>query len=142
MSEYEELVKTLRLRAELWEKVYGEESVSEKAADAIEELSETVNMQKAQIIAMAGEDKPRWISVDEALPEESEGTVLVCFPNKPPYNLEEPFINAKRDRRVQTGHYSQFSKKWYIGDFCGVGDTDPIAWMPLPEPPQEAQNEL
>lgn len=113
-----------------------------EAADTIEELLDTVEMQKAQIIAMAGEEKPRWILTSELLPEEGDGTVLVCFPDVPPYNLKEPFVNAKHDKRVQTGHYSQFSKTWYIGDFCGVGGTEPIAWMPMLEPLQEAQHEL
>ena len=36
---YDELVKTLRLRAALWEKMYDEDNVLKQAADAIEELS-------------------------------------------------------------------------------------------------------
>jgi len=56
---YDELVKTLRLRAALWEKMYDEDNVLKQAADAIEELS-----------------KPRWIPVTERLPEQ-EKKVLV-----------------------------------------------------------------
>lgn len=81
--------------------------------------------------------KHGWISVKERLPEESDGTVLVCFPDVSPYNLKEPFTNAKHGRRIETAHYSQFSKTWYIGDMCGVGGEDPIYWKPLPEPPKE-----
>lgn len=45
-----------------------------EAADAIEELSAIREEQKAQIILMAaeiGDQKPRWISVEERLPEEN-----------------------------------------------------------------------
>lgn len=58
---YDELVKTLRLRAALWEKMYDEDIVLKQAADAIEKLS-----------------KPRWIPVTERLPEEGV-SVQVCF---------------------------------------------------------------
>lgn len=36
---YDELVKTLRLRAALWEKMYDEDIVLKQAADTIEVLS-------------------------------------------------------------------------------------------------------
>ena len=52
---YSDLIKTLRLRAALWEKMYDEDNVLKQAADAIEELS-----------------KPRWIPVTEALPRAGE----------------------------------------------------------------------
>lgn len=80
---------------------------------------------------------PKWISVEEGLPTESDGTVLVCFPDVQPYNLDEPFVNAKHDRRVRTATYSQYSKQWYIGDMCAVGKVSPTYWMPLPQPPKE-----
>ena len=73
-----------------------------------------------------------WIEVEEELPTESEGTVLVLMPNKSPYNLKEPFVNAKHNQRVQTAKYSQFSKMWYFGDSNSVGGADPIAWARLP----------
>ena len=79
----------------------------------------------------------QWISVKDRLPTESDGTVLICYPNEAPYNLMEPHPNAKHDQRVATGCYSQYSSTWYHGDMMGVGGADPIAWMPLPEPPKE-----
>lgn len=44
-----------------------------------------------------------WISVKDRLPTESDGTVLICYPNQAPYNLMEPHINAKHDRRMYAG---------------------------------------
>ena len=38
----EELIKTLRLRAAIWEKMYDEDGVLKQAADAIEELQDTL----------------------------------------------------------------------------------------------------
>lgn len=65
-----------------------------------------------------------WVSVKDRLPNEATGCVLVCMPKE-------------SHSRVRTGQYSEYSKQWYIGDMCGVGGDEPIAWMPLPEPPKE-----
>lgn len=75
----------------------------------------------------------KWIPVSEAMPEEADGTVLVCMPNKFPYNEKEPFVNAKHNRQVETATYSQYSDTWHYTD-GGVKSTRPIAWMPLPMP--------
>ena len=87
------------------------------------------------------EAEPRWIPVTERLPEESDGTVLVCMPNIWPYNYKEPFINAKHNCQVRTATHSEHSGNWYYSDGA-VGDVEPIAWMPLPEPYQEAKDGL
>jgi len=75
-----------------------------------------------------------WIPCDERLPEESDGTVLVCFPDIFPYNSKEPFPNAKHDQRVTIATRSQFSKMWYKESGSIINFMQPIAWMPLPEP--------
>lgn len=77
----------------------------------------------------------KWIPVTEHLPTESDGTVLVCHADKPPYYLSEPYINAKHNRRVVIGHYSEHSKRWY-GE-AGSLMNDITHWMPRPEPPKE-----
>ena len=68
-----------------------------------------------------------WIKCSERLPEESDGTVLVCFPDEFPYSNKEPYVNAKHNQRVRIASYSQFSNTWYIGDFCAIGEVRPIA---------------
>lgn len=62
-------------------------------------------------------EQTEWIPIEKELPNERCGRVLVSMPNG----------------EVTTALYSEYSKMWYIGDFCGVGDADPIAWMPLPQ---------
>lgn len=78
-----------------------------------------------------------WISVEDRLPEDGDGTVLVCFPDIEPYNLKEHFVNAKHDTRVKTAVYSEYSGTWIIGDMGGVSNIQPTHWRPLPEPPEE-----
>ena len=80
----------------------------------------------------------RWIPVSERLPEEADGTVLVCMPNESPYNEREQFINAKHNQQVETAHYSQYSDTWYFA-MGAVSETRPVAWMPLPEPYEKEQ---
>jgi hypothetical protein len=104
---------------------------------AIEE-TEVDGKTLAEWIALLKDYKQHeWIRVEDSMPTESDGTVLVCFPDKSPYNCREHYVDAKHDMRVRTAHYSQFSDEWYIGDMAGVGGTRPTHWMPLPEPPKE-----
>lgn len=79
----------------------------------------------------------QWISIKDRMPTESDGTVLVCFPDMQPYHFREPYPDAKHDMRVRTAVYSQYNDRWYIGDAAGVSDIRPTHWMPLPEPPKE-----
>ena len=75
---YDELIKTLRLRAALWEKMYDEDSVLKQAADAIEELLKDLERSKSfesfwqheaeealKKFQVAISNKPKWIPVTE-----------------------------------------------------------------------------
>ena len=68
---HDELVERLRSEAECPDNYPEDSALMREAADAIEELSAIREEQKAQIIAMAAEDKPRWIPVTE----ENDGEV-------------------------------------------------------------------
>ena len=78
-----------------------------------------------------------WISVEDKLPTESDGTVLVCMPDVWPHNDKEPFVNAKHDCRVRVAHYSEFSNNWTY-EMGGINkEFRPTHWMPLPAPPTD-----
>lgn len=102
----------------------------------IEGRKSDIELHEALDIAIAAL-RNGWISVNDRLPEEGDGTVLVCFPDIEPYNLKEHFVNAKHDTRVKTAVYSEYSGTWIIGDMGGVSNIQPIHWRPLPEPPEE-----
>lgn len=50
-----------------------------------------------------------WIRVKDRLPTESDGMVLVCFPDVSPYNLPQPYVGCSISRRVRMGTYSEYS---------------------------------
>lgn len=102
--------------------------------EQMQRLKEQIKSAKMSIEPV---EESKWIKCSDRMPEESDGTVLVCFPDEFPYSDKEPYVNAKHNRRVRTASYSQFNNTWYIGDFNAIGKVRPIAWMPLPEPLKE-----
>ena len=86
--------------------------------------------------AIPSVDIPQWISVDERLPDKNEGLVLVCMPDEFPYNTKQPYPDVEQNERIGIAHYENCVKRWWM-DGYKLGDTIPIAWMPLPEPPKE-----
>lgn len=67
--------------------------------------------------------QPKWISVEERLPEEGV-TVLGAFLRYNGYEINITKYCVYPHRSV-----------WFIGDMNSVGST-PTHWMPLPEPPK------
>ena len=81
-----------------------------QVADAIEELS-----------------KPRWIPVTERLPEEEKKRYWVCTDTE--YQCECRWTN----NRFGMGEFDEWG--WSIFDIPQYSHV--VAWMPLPEPPEE-----
>lgn len=133
---YDELVKRLRHSANIAERgLITPPSELCAAADAIEEPSAICDEQKAQIILMAAEieeKQPRWIPVTERLPEEEESVFVV-----------RKFLGVKG--QVPPSTYTEIAYRCgdrWIADsdeykIAWHRHTDPLYWMPLPEPPKE-----
>lgn len=135
---YDELIKTLRLRAALWEKMYDEDNVLKQAADAIEELSKDLErskelesfwekeaneaLKKFQLAVarfqLAVASKPRWIPVTERLPDDLQ-TVLV----------------VRKDGGIYCWMYSACSPtdEVWVDEYANAFSVyDVTHWMPLP----------
>lgn len=134
---YEELVKRLRERAECFD-YDGRPDIAcdyEEAADAIEELSRTHDADAKEIewLKKCLQDlpkPPRWISVEERLPEQriNQNTLdfeyALCattFGDVRPY---------KYGRRIGQGDAHFWNGAGYVDAYV-------THWMPLPEPPKE-----
>ena len=143
---YDELVKTIRAEIKKWkfvDSVIGEKSDATKilsqAADAIEELSRlNAEIKKRKLKARMA--KPRWIPVEERLPECEGERVLVasnfltsylrvsiCYFSK---NLED-VDKYDFDGEKRSGFYAHDAEYGYYERLCVR------YWMPLPQPPKE-----
>ena len=130
---YDELVKRLRSEAVYLPEKFSKNAelldVLMKAADAIEGLSHAVDQ-------MTKWRKNPWISVTERLPEEEESVFVV-----------RKFLGVKG--QVPPSTYTEIAYR--IGDrWVADSDeykiarhrhTDPLYWMPLPEPPTAEEGE-
>ena len=79
---------------------------------------------------------PRWIPVDEMLPEDETPVLVYCIPRDD---------DGTPSCAGCDGHGGIISTAWYerLGDGDGEhwvsdGLAPPLFWMPLPEPPDEA----
>ncbi|MBO7670359.1 MAG: DUF551 domain-containing protein [Oscillospiraceae bacterium] len=103
-----------------------------ETTDAIEELKRDLDFAIRAEEAAAKACTPRWISVEERLPEEEESVFVV-----------RKFLGVKG--QVPPSTYTEIAYR--IGDrWVADSDeykiarhrhTDPLYWMPLPEPPKE-----
>ena len=120
---YDELIKRLRSVKDSWQAE--EESWMLQAADAIEELSAVVRVQKAVL-----EKFPRWIPVTERLPEAESKSFWVC--TETGYQCECRWTN----NRFGIRELDEWG--WCLFDIPPYQKV--VAWMPLPcpyEPPEE-----
>lgn len=128
---YDELLERLHKRIALTTAGSPLQDDLKEAADAIEEMSAIRAEQKAQIIAMAAEDKPCWIPVTERLPVGGDDSGAVC----------ENVCLMMDDGTVSCGWMNGITKKvYYLNARDDVIIKAPITrvthWMPLHEPPK------
>lgn len=137
MRDYEELVRRLKICPDYndgckncpREHDLGCRSTTmREAADAIEELSLVCRTQKAAFDAYIGKT-PKWISVEEKLPDKADGDWVIGVVNGKIGNVT--YIDS-----VAMVTFDPCEKVWFL-------DEDPFVsvkvahWMPLPEPPEE-----
>ena len=137
----EEIVMHLSSAADRWERAhpiigFGELRVHDALRDAVRCIKET----SAQV--------PRWISVDERLPEKIEA-VNIVWVNRQPVSY---YAHIKDKPFTGTGYYHN-GKWWWYSATCedylkeyGWNEFDLVDecieithWMPLPEPPKEGE---
>ena len=131
---YDELIKRLRD----WSRVCVQydrsvDQLHDDAADAIEELSKQ-NEKWEEVVKTALDFIPCWIAVTERLPEPYSGEYLVAI------NDGSIYVDVLWFDSPGNGRYDSC---FYKSDDDGYATicTDVIAWMPLPEPPKEVDDE-
>lgn len=106
----------------------GDRMMMSEAADAIEDLIKALTASNEVI----SKSKPRWIPVTERLPEEDTDVLVV-----------RKFLGVKG--QVPPSTYVEIASR-YEDDWTAATDeykiarskhTNPLYWMPLPEPPKE-----
>lgn len=129
---YEKLVKALRTLSQMGTR-YGMACLTMgEAADAIEELSKDNLLYETQLAKMsldltyAKEQLPRWIPVEERLPEKNK-YVLVRYANN------DMAVACVFDR----DEHMTFWRAMTDEGWCADCDVEPTHWMPLPKPPEE-----
>lgn len=130
---YDELVKRLRNEADSPDNYPEDSNLMREAADAIEELSRLHEAQRQNLITLMNEDpEMEWIPVTERLPDEEESVFVV-----------RKFLGVKG--QVPPSTYTEIAYRCgdrWIADsdeykIARHRHTDPLYWMPLPEPPKE-----
>ena len=105
---YDELVKRLRMRANLFKQINQMENcIMDEAADTIEELS-----------------KPKWIPVTDRLPEDGSDVLA--------------YLKYADNRRIAAANYYKGTwQDCIMGRLYLTEEGFVTHWRPLPEPPEE-----
>lgn len=133
---YDELVKRLRMRAHLFKQINQMENcIMDEAADAIEDLSR-LNHEITKRELKARMEKPRWIPVTEALPEEMDQSCGGWSAEIRP--SDDVLVWLSPEKRQSVAWYSHTYNEWTTVDENTVYYYEEIThWMPLPPPPEE-----
>lgn len=135
MTMYEELVKNLRVCSKCdfgqncdectqdTEDAFCCDKLLSKAADAIEDLSKTLD-EEVEINTALICNMPVWIPVSERLPKTSEDVIVFAYGN---------MIRIWSLERI---HYTTADVYWECEDGSHEEVDVVTHWMPLPEPPE------
>ena len=123
---YKELIMWLRDQADLDRYYNGDGTRYEEAADAIEEL-QRLNAEITKRELKLRMQKPRWISIEEWLPEKAK-EVYWCFTD----------AGAMCECRWTNDRFGMGASENWGWNIMDVPQYQQVThWMPLPKPPKE-----
>lgn len=111
------------------------ETLVAELVDIAEVMESLGDLRKARVIRAAAErmkelqhDVPKWISVEERLPDNCDDVLAVV------YGGDE---NITFDAAVESAVYDDELGEWILLSFLEMQNIRVTHWMPLPEPPGE-----
>lgn len=90
---------------------------------------------KVKIVGNEEEHNNGWIYCSERLPENDDD--VLCWYE---YRIMQGTHEGEMNQKFEIGNYSKYFKRWFGEVSCGQ-DCKVIAWMPLPEPYKESDEE-
>ena len=90
---------------------------------------------KVKIVGNEEEHNDGWIPCSERLPENDDD--VLCWYE---YRIMQGTHEGEMNQKFEIGNYSKYFKRWFGEVSCGQ-DCKVIAWMPLPEPYKESDEE-
>lgn len=90
---------------------------------------------KVKIVGNEEKNNDGWIPCSERLPE--NGNDVLCWYE---YRIMQGTHEGEMNQKFEIGNYSKYFKRWFGEVSCGQ-DCKVIAWMPLPEPYKESDEE-
>ena len=90
---------------------------------------------KVKIVGNEEEHNNGWICCSERLPENDDD--VLCWYE---YRIMQGTHEGEMNQKFEIGNYSKYFKRWFGEVSCGQ-DCKVIAWMPLPEPYKDSEEE-
>ena len=89
---------------------------------------------KVKIVGNEEEHNNGWICCSERLPENDDD--VLCWYE---YRIMQGTHEGEMNQKFEIGYYNKYFKRWG-GEVSSGRDCKVIAWMPLPEPYKESEN--
>ena len=90
---------------------------------------------KVKIVGNEDEHNDGWIPCSERLPENDDD--VLCWYE---YRIMQGTHDGEMNQKFEIGYYNKYFKRWG-GEVSSGRDCKVIAWMPLPEPYKESDEE-
>lgn len=109
-----------------------------KSADALAYIQQLENQigELTEMVEQLEEAQPKWISVEERLPEPHTDVLLIAHGWEPQLVYIGKLEKVESEKSWLTGLVSKASE-WTVYGFSYLKKPIVTHWMPLPEPPKE-----